>query len=94
MSAAEGVRAAVCADMGIAVASEWMFGPELARGDVTAVLADWTLPTIDLWAVYPSGRLSSAKARAFAAFVQDIMQTDAPVPAADSPAPAVAYSPD
>jgi DNA-binding transcriptional LysR family regulator len=94
VSAAEGVRAAVCADMGIAVASEWMFGPELARGDVTAILTDWTLPTIALWAVYPSGRLSSAKARAFAAFVQDIMQTGVPAPAEDSPAPAAAYSPD
>ena len=94
VSAAEGVRAAVCADMGIAVASAWMFGPELASGAVTAILTDWTLPTIDLWAVYPSGRLSSAKARAFAAFVQDIMQTAAPAPAAGSPAPGAAYSRD
>jgi hypothetical protein len=26
-----------------------------------------------LWAVYPSGRLASAKARAFAAFVEEIL---------------------
>jgi DNA-binding transcriptional LysR family regulator len=94
VSAAEGVRAAVLADIGIGVASAWMFGPELARGDVTALLTDWSLPTIDLWAVYPAGRLSSAKARAFAAFVQDVIETDAPAPAAGSPVPAAAYSRD
>jgi DNA-binding transcriptional LysR family regulator len=73
LSAAEGVRAAVCADMGVAIVSEWMFAPELASGEVEQVLAEWTLPPVGLWAVYPSGRLSSAKARAFTAFVQEIM---------------------
>src|SRR6185437_2887761 len=38
VTAAEGVRAAVLADMGVAVASTWMFAPELATGDVQAVL--------------------------------------------------------
>jgi DNA-binding transcriptional LysR family regulator len=70
VSAAEGVRAAVLADMGLAVASAWMFTPELASGVVQVVLADWVLPPIDLWAVYPAGRMPSAKARAFAAFME------------------------
>jgi DNA-binding transcriptional LysR family regulator len=69
VSAAEGVRAGVLADMGLSVASTWMFSPELATGAVQAVLADWSLPPIDLWAVYPAGRLRSAKARAFANFL-------------------------
>ena len=70
VSAAEGVRAAVLADTGLAIASAWMFSPELAAGTVRAVLTDWSLPSIDLWAVYPTGRMPSAKARAFAAFVE------------------------
>jgi DNA-binding transcriptional LysR family regulator len=70
VSAAEGLRAAVLADLGLAVASEWMFAPELASGAVQAVLSDWTLPAMEVWAVYPSGRLASAKARAFVDFVQ------------------------
>jgi len=70
VSAAEGIRAAVLADMGLAVASDWMFAPELANGAVQRVLPDWSLPPIDLWAVFPTGRLASAKARAFAAFVE------------------------
>jgi DNA-binding transcriptional LysR family regulator len=70
VNAAEGVRATVLADMGLAIASAWMFGPELASGDVQAVLTDWSLPLLDLWAVYPTGRMPTAKARAFAAFVE------------------------
>ncbi|MBB3149257.1 DNA-binding transcriptional LysR family regulator [Phyllobacterium trifolii] len=50
-----------------------MFAPELASGAVQRLLPEWTLPTIDLWAVYPSGRLASAKARAFADFVGIIL---------------------
>jgi DNA-binding transcriptional LysR family regulator len=49
-----------------------MFSPELASGAVKRVLADWELPGIDLWAVFPSGRMASAKARAFVAWVQEI----------------------
>lgn len=73
LSAAEGIRAGVLADMGLAVTSDWMFAPELASGAVTRLLPDWSLPTIDLWAVYPSGRMASAKARAFADFVGSIL---------------------
>lgn len=68
-TAAEGIRAAVKADMGLCVTSDWMFWPELGSGEVVRVLQDWELPAIDLWAVFPTGRLASAKARAFADFV-------------------------
>lgn len=69
VSAAEGIRAAVFADMGLTVNSDWMFAPELESGAVVRVLEDWELPPVDLWAVFPTGRLASAKARAFADFV-------------------------
>jgi DNA-binding transcriptional LysR family regulator len=36
VSAAEGIRAAVLADMGLAVTSEWMFAPELASPSYSA----------------------------------------------------------
>lgn len=73
LSSAEGIRAAVLADMGLTIASDWMFAPELASGAVHRVLTDWALPTTDLWAVFPTGRLASAKARAFADFVAQIV---------------------
>ena len=70
VSASEGVRAAVLGGLGLAIAPGWMFAPELAHGDVRAVLADWSLSASDIWAVFPSGRKVSAKARAFTAFVE------------------------
>lgn len=69
VNSAEGIRAAVLADMGLTIASDWMFAPERASGAVIAVLGDWALDPIDLWAVFPAGRLISAKARAFADLV-------------------------
>jgi len=71
ISAAEGVRAAVISGMGLSVGSEWMFSRELASGVLREVLGDWTIPPMDLWAIFPSGRVASAKARAFADFVAE-----------------------
>jgi DNA-binding transcriptional LysR family regulator len=71
ITAAEGVRAAVFADLGLCVASEWMFQPDLDEGRVKQVMLDWRLPSLDLWAAFPTGRRATAKARAFAAFVED-----------------------
>jgi DNA-binding transcriptional LysR family regulator len=70
---AEGLREAVICDMGLTVASEWLFSPELRSGKVVAVLEDWALPTTMLSAVYPTGRLASTKARAFVSFVERFM---------------------
>jgi DNA-binding transcriptional LysR family regulator len=69
-NAAEGVREAVFEGMGLAVASEWMFSPELKSGKVRRVLTDWELPPVDLWVVFPTGRNVSLKARAFATFIE------------------------
>lgn len=73
VSAAEGVREAVLADQGLTIASEWMFARELASGAVKRVMHDWTLPDLDLWAVFPTGRMASAKARAFVEYVQGLL---------------------
>ena len=73
VSAAEGLREAVLAHLGLTMASEWMFAPELASGAVREVMTDWTLPNQDLWAVFPTGRMASAKARAFVAYVQGLL---------------------
>ena len=70
---AEGLREAVTCDMGLAVASEWLFSPELKSGQVVPILQDWSLPTTGLSAVYPTGRLASTKARAFVSFVEALM---------------------
>jgi DNA-binding transcriptional LysR family regulator len=73
LSAAEGVRAAVLAHMGLTIASNWMFAHELATGCVRPVLTGWHLPPMELWAVFPTGRMATAKARQFARFVEEVM---------------------
>ncbi|MGW8462282.1 LysR family transcriptional regulator [Pseudomonas sp. CLCA07] len=77
VSAAEGLREAVLAHLGLTMASEWMFAPELASGAVREVMKGWTLPNQDLWAVFPTGRMASAKARAFVEYVQGLLVKEA-----------------
>jgi DNA-binding transcriptional LysR family regulator len=70
VTAAEGLREAVFAHLGLAITFEWNFAPELAAGIVRPVLLDWDLPTLELRAVFPAGRMASAKAREFVSFVE------------------------
>jgi DNA-binding transcriptional LysR family regulator len=72
VTAAEGVREGVLAGIGLSVgASEWMFAAELKSGRALAVLADWSLPSVYLWALFPTGRQASARARAFVRFIEE-----------------------
>lgn len=70
VTAAEGLREAVFAHLGLGITSEWNFAPELAAGIVRPVLLDWDLPKLELRAVFPAGRMASAKTREFVAFVE------------------------
>jgi DNA-binding transcriptional LysR family regulator len=70
VTAAEGLREAVFAHLGLAITSEWNFAPELAAGIVRPVLLDWDLPPLELRAVFPTGRMASAKTREFVSFVE------------------------
>jgi DNA-binding transcriptional LysR family regulator len=72
-TAAEGIREAVLSALGFVISTEWMFARELESGAVSEVLEDWSLPSIDLWAVFPTGRQASAKARAFVSFMESRM---------------------
>jgi DNA-binding transcriptional LysR family regulator len=65
VTAAEGLREAILADFGIGLVSQWMMRREIDTGAVTVLLPAWTLPPVDLWAVFPAGRLTSTRARVF-----------------------------
>jgi DNA-binding transcriptional LysR family regulator len=84
VSAAEGVREAVFAGLGLAIASEWMFAPELGAGAIRTVLEDWLLPPLDLWAVFPTGRQASTKARVFASYIEKRIAETRVLPSAAS----------
>lgn len=75
-TAAEAMREAVFAGLGLCVTSEWMLSHLPPGIEVEELLSDWKLPDLDLWAVFPAGRKASSKARAFAAFIEKHMQLD------------------
>lgn len=77
LTAAEGVRAAVIAGLGFTISSRWLFAPELESGQVVPLLKDWSLPPDDLWVIYPSGQLTSSKARAFVNWFEKVFTRDA-----------------
>jgi len=85
VTAAEGVRAAVLSGLGFAIASAWMFAPELNASIVRPVLQDWMLPPTDLWAMFPTGRRASVKARAFATFIEEQLSGDGMATTGDAP---------
>jgi DNA-binding transcriptional LysR family regulator len=73
VTAAEGVRSAVLAGQGFAISPRWLFAPELDSGEVVSILNDWALPPINLWVIFPSGRLTSRKARMFVKWFENIL---------------------
>ena len=80
VSAAEGVREAVLAGLGVSVGgSEWLFSPELKSGQAVSVLEDWSLPSVGLWSMFPTGRRASARARAFAKFIEQRIYEGEPI---------------
>jgi DNA-binding transcriptional LysR family regulator len=76
VSAADAMRSCVLSDLGIGMGSRLMFAPELADGRVRAVLPDWGLPTIDVWAMLPSGRRASQRARVFLQWLEGLIGRD------------------
>jgi DNA-binding transcriptional LysR family regulator len=67
---AAGVVACAVAGLGVAVASIWMCGEELAAGALTEVLTDYALDPIVAYVVFPAGRRPSQKARVFADYLE------------------------
>jgi hypothetical protein len=53
-----------------------MFVPELCASTVKPVLQDWTLPPLELWAMFPTGHRTTAKARAFISFIEPQLSQD------------------
>jgi DNA-binding transcriptional LysR family regulator len=74
VTAVEGMRTAVIAGLGLAVATDWIFGPDVEAGSVRAVLPRWSLPPVSLWAVLPSGTRTGSKAKAFLSFLESQME--------------------
>lgn len=50
---------------GIAILADHVAAPHVKGGELVQVLADWELPTVTAWAVFPGRRLMPARTRAF-----------------------------
>lgn len=74
----EGATAAAVAGLGITRTSVWGCRAELRRGDLMAVMTDWALEPVELYAVFPAGRAPAPAARAFVEyFASEIGAEDA-----------------
>ncbi len=75
VSALEGVREAVFAGMGFAIVSEWSASDAIAAHRAQARLEAYRLPSVDLWAVYPSGRQPATRVRLFVEHVRGTLKS-------------------
>jgi len=57
---------------GIASVSDHFVEPYVRTGELVPVLADWSLPSVPAWAVFPGRRLMPARTRVFL----DVLQTE------------------
>lgn len=78
VDSALGLRTAVLAGLGIGMVSERMIEPELADGSLVELLAEWALPRVDVWAVYPSGHRPPLRARAFVDWLEQALRDASP----------------
>lgn len=66
-NSSEVLRAALLSGQGLGYVPLWLVEPELARGEVVALLPDWTVQDLPIHAVSPPQRRQSAKVRALVA---------------------------
>lgn len=64
------LRQAALAGAGFTMLPTWMVGEDLAAGALQILLPDWTLPEIDLYVGYASGRHTTGRLRTFLDFAQ------------------------
>ncbi|MHB1372466.1 MAG: LysR family transcriptional regulator [Thauera sp.] len=61
------------AGAGIAAVPDYFAAPHVRRGELRRVMADWCLPSITAWAVFPGRKLMPAKTRAFLDMLQSAL---------------------
>ena len=64
-NAAETLRDAARAGVGLKAIPSWMVKEELSAGELVEVLVDWPTTEYQIYAVYPSNRLMAQKVRLF-----------------------------
>jgi DNA-binding transcriptional LysR family regulator len=70
---ATGVVACAVAGLGVATASIWMCAEALASGEAVEILTDYALDPVQAYVVFPAGRRSSQRARAFSDYLEQAL---------------------
>ncbi|MCF7986460.1 MAG: LysR family transcriptional regulator [Methylovulum sp.] len=68
---ADAIRVAAVDGLGLVMLASYVVARDIERGKLTAVLQNYTLPPLDIHAVYPHRKYLSAKVRRFLDFLQE-----------------------
>ena len=74
VASAESLLACAIAGLGLTIASSWAAGDELRSGRLIPVLTNFQIPSVDVHAVFPSGRETSKKTRLFTKHLMDLLE--------------------
>jgi DNA-binding transcriptional LysR family regulator len=73
VSSADALRLAVHAGLGCAIVSDRMVHADLGGPELVRLLPEWELPSGEMWLLSPAGRRISARARAFGAWLDEVI---------------------
>lgn len=60
--------------LGLAIIPDYMCQHEVSNGQLTQVLPAWSMPDVDVYALYPKHKLNIPKVKAFVDFIQLVFQ--------------------
>lgn len=81
---ADALRLAAIEGLGLVMLASYVVSRDIEKGKLKAVLENYTLPPLDIHAVYPHRKYLSAKVRRFLEFLQDWLGPRVSMPSTDS----------
>lgn len=81
---ADALRLAAIEGLGLVMLASYVVSRDIEKGKLKAVLENYTLPPLDIHAVYPHRKYLSAKVRRFLEFLQDWLGPKVSMPNTDS----------
>lgn len=80
---ADAIRVAAIDGLGLVMLASYVVGRDIEKGKLRAVLENYTLPPLDIHAVYPHRKYLSAKVRRFLDFLQDWLGPQVTMPGSE-----------
>lgn len=80
---ADAIRVAAIDGLGLVMLASYVVGRDIEKGKLKAVLENYTLPPLDIHAVYPHRKYLSAKVRRFLDFLQEWLGPQVTMPGSE-----------